>query len=115
MRKRLLEGLKINETNPINVIDAIVTNLSKILNKLESELRETDRVSSNQAKLLKKLNQRQADLEKDYAQIRLDLKSAMILHDEPYTPPPVDSISEKPQRKSESKNLKRLQKDDPLG
>jgi len=114
IRNRLLAGLKITNTDPLVALDVIVTNLTKILTKLESEQKETDRIAVNQAKFLKKLNTRQADLEKDFAQIRLDLKSAMILHDEEYKRPGVDDVSNKPERKTTSKKLKELQDHDPL-
>lgn len=114
MRNRLLAGLKITNTDPFVALDVVVTNLAKILTKLEADQKETDRIATNQAKFLKKLNARQADLEKDFAAIRLDLKSAMILHDDPYTRPGVDDVSNKPQRKTTSKKLKKLQDDDPL-
>lgn len=38
------------------------------------------------------LNNRMSDLEMSFTQLRLDLKSAGILHDEEYTPPPMTDI-----------------------
>ena len=63
----------------------------------------------NQAKLDFRLNR----IEKDFAQMRLDLKSAMILHDEPYSPPPIDELSPGGKKPStvKSKKLKKLEKE----
>lgn len=44
-------------------------------------------------------------LTKDFASMRLDLKSARILHDEEYTPPPADELTERKYVKT-SKNKK---------
>ena len=46
--------------------------------------------------LLAKQDSRITELEKQLTQMRLDLKSAGILHDEPYTPPPVDELAARP-------------------
>jgi len=116
MRKRLLAGLSFTNKDPMIALNVVVTNAAKIINKLETELTLTDNILNKQAVVIKKLNRRQADLEGDFAKIRLDLKSAMILHDEPYKNPPVDSISEAPKpSNTKSKKLKRLEKDNPLG
>ena len=43
--------------------------------------------------LLAKQDSRITELEKQLASIRLDLKHAGILHDEPYSPPPADELT----------------------
>jgi len=56
--------------------------------------------------LLAKQDSRITNLEKQLTQMRLDLKSAGILHDEPYTPPPADELSARtkaPGQKTKSK------------
>ncbi len=51
-----------------------------------------------------------------FSQIRLDLKSAMILHDEPYVPPAVDELSPgaKPGSRKDSKKVTKFKKVDPF-
>lgn len=56
------------------------------------------------------MDQRIQDLEKQFTSMRLDLKSAGILHDEPYTPPPADELtareqSPKPKKKSKVEQM----------
>lgn len=114
IRNQLLDGLSMTENDPLKIIGIVVGNASKVIGNLQTELRETDKVMTKQALFIKKLSKRQADLEKDFAQIRLDLKSAHILHDEKYTPPPVDEVAKRPQRKTESKTLKNLESSDPF-
>lgn len=116
MRKRLLSGLSFTNKDPMIALNIIVTNAAKIIGKLETELAATDTILNKQATFIKKLNRRQADLEGDFAKIRLDLKSAMILHDDPYKNPPVDSVAEAPKPSStKSQKLRQLEKDNPLG
>lgn len=62
------------------------------------------------------LERRMTEMENSFAQIRLDLKAAGILHDDPYSPPPVDELSEGGQKaRQESRKVKKLKKDDPFG
>ncbi len=51
-----------------------------------------------------------------FAQIRLDLKSAMILHDEAYVPPGVDELSPGSQLspRKDSVKVKKFKKEDPF-
>ena len=51
-----------------------------------------------------------------FSKIRLDLKSAMILHDEPYAPPPVDELAPgaKPGPRKDSEKVKKFKKVDPF-
>lgn len=54
-------------------------------------------------------------LSKSFAQMRLDLKGAGVLHDEPYIPPGVDELSEQPQQPpKKSEKTEKLEKDDPF-
>jgi len=53
------------------------------------------------------------ELELAFAQIRLDLKAAGILHDEPYVAPPVDELVEK-KPAVKSKKVKSMEKKDPF-
>jgi len=57
--------------------------------------------------LLAKQDLRIQDLEKQLAEMRLDLKSAGILHDEAYIPPPADELTArtgKPEKPSTKKS-----------
>lgn len=115
-RKRLLEGLKITDDDPKEIINILVTNLSKIITKLESEDKETTELINTHAKFLKHLTRRQEELEKEFASIRIDLKSTGLFHDEKYVPPPVDEVAKRPVRSEQktSKKLKQLEKDNPF-
>lgn len=98
MKKRLITGLSYTNLDPIVSLNIITENISKILHKLETEQSISDGIINKQANIIKKLSKRQSDIERDFAEIRLDLKSANILHDEEYTLPPVDDISNPPTR-----------------
>ena len=56
------------------------------------------------------------ELKLQFAQLRLDLKSAMIMHDEPYVPPGVDELSpgSKQGSRKDSKRVKQFKKVDPF-
>ena len=56
--------------------------------------------------LLAKQDSRITELEKQLTQMRLDLKSAGILHDEPYSPPPVDELAARPKEAPSPKKTK---------
>lgn len=82
------------------------------LGKNHDTLRELiDLAIKNQAKLDFRLKK----IEDDFAQMRLDLKAAMIIQDEPYNPPPVDELSSKPTTKKDSKKVQKLKRNDPFG
>ena len=51
-----------------------------------------------------------------FTQIRMDLKSAGILHDEAYVPPPVDELSPRtqPTPRKDSTKVKKFKKNDPF-
>lgn len=50
-------------------------------------------------------------LSKDFAQIRLDLKSAHILHDEEYVPPPIDDLSKQTRRPTQKSKVEKMVED----
>jgi len=56
------------------------------------------------------------ELKLQFTQIRLDLKSAMILHDEAYVPPGVDELSPGSQQvpRKDSEKVKKFKKVDPF-
>lgn len=51
-----------------------------------------------------------------FTQIRMDLKSAGILHDEAYVPPPVDELApgSQPAPRKDSEKVKKFKKVDPF-
>ena len=59
------------------------------------------------------LNNRMSDLEMTITQLRLDLKSAGILHDEEYIPPVMTDIPQEPRLKS--MKVRKLEDIDPFG
>jgi len=58
------------------------------------------------------LNNRMSDLEISFTQLRLDLKSAGILHDEEYVPPAPTDI---PRETIKSAAVKKSEEIDPFG
>jgi len=113
LRKRLTNNISYTNNDPLATMDIIINNLSKILSKLEIDSTIQTKVLKHQSNILKKIQQRQLDIEKDFAILRLDLKATLLIPDDTYTRPAVDEIDRLPQFKN-SKTLKKLVKNNPL-
>lgn len=64
-----------------------------------------------QAEALALLDERISSLELLFTQLRLDLKTAGILHDEDYTP----EVTNLPPNSTKSARIQNLEKNDPFG
>ncbi len=113
IRKRLTNGISYNNTDPLVTLDIIINNLSKILSKLEIDYNTSLKLLTQNSKNLKKIQARQFDIEKEFTTLRLDLKTALVIPDEPYIRPAVDEIELKPQF-SNGVKLKNLLNNNPL-